>query len=141
MATKLKFPYTMHCPKCRAGLKIKSPKMVGTMISCPKCKKRIEVVTPDDDPMINYGVEAAPEPEKPPEPTEEELLEKAVQEKRKKRKNVLLGVWFWITVIVLIGGIIGTAYVIYNYAWIPFQNEDFSSPQQEGLSVPSEFNQ
>lgn len=83
---KLKFPYTMHCPSCKTGLKIKNPKLVGTMINCPKCKKKIPVVTPDEDGYIPYGVETAPEPEPDPEPTEDELEEIRLRKVKEKRK-------------------------------------------------------
>lgn len=122
--TKLKFPYTMHCLKCKTPLKIKSPKLVGTRINCPKCKARIDVVTPEEDAVVSYGVEAAPEPEKDPEPTEEELLQQELDRRRKKRMAILQQVLFWIGVLVLIGGIGGLGYVIYEYAVMPFTEGD-----------------
>lgn len=130
MTTKIKFPYTMYCPKCKSSLKIKSPKLIGTRITCPKCQKRIDVVTPDEDAMIAYGVEAAPEPEKPPEPTEEEILAKELEKKRKKRTETLQQIWFWLTVLFLIGCVGGTGYVIYEFALVPFANEDLSMPEE-----------
>jgi hypothetical protein len=84
--TALKFPYTMHCPKCKAKLKIKSPEMVGKRMPCPKCKMRIDVITPDEDGWVPYGVEAAPEPEPEKELSEEEI-EAIEDEERKKRKE------------------------------------------------------
>lgn len=62
---KIKLPYTMYCSACKVGIKIKNEKSIGTFIHCPKCKRRIEVVTPEMDGNIPYGigdeVEAAPE--------------------------------------------------------------------------------
>lgn len=124
MATKIQFPYTMHCPKCKTGLKIKSPKLVGTRISCPKCKARIDVVTPEEDAVVSYGVEPPPEPEKEPEPTEEELLERELERKRKRRMEILRQVVFWGTVVMFLVVIGGLGYVLYAYAIEPFQAGD-----------------
>jgi hypothetical protein len=131
MATKIKFPYTMHCPKCKAGLKIKSPDLIGQRISCPKCKKRIDVVTPEEDAHIAYGVEAAPEPEKTPEPTEEEIEQRKREKKKKKQMEILQQVWFWLGVLVLLAMVSGGIYIIYNYAILPASQEDFSIPSED----------
>ena len=131
MATKLKFPYTMHCPKCKTGLKIKSPKLIGTRISCPKCKSRIDVVTPDEDGMNPYGVEEAPEPEPIPEPTEDELLEAENEKKRKKRIGILKQVQFWVTVLIMLALVFGGGYVVWNFAIVRYMNDD-------GLNMPDE---
>jgi hypothetical protein len=141
MTTKLKFPYTMYCPKCRSGLKIKSPKLVGTQINCPHCKKKIYVVTPDEDALVNYEVEAAPEKEKLPEPTEEEILERKKIAKKKKQIEVLKQVWFWANVVFLVVLLGGACYGIFTYAIIPFSNEDLSMPEEDsgGKSLPKEF--
>lgn len=85
---KLKLPYTMQCPRCKAPLKIRNEKLIGTRVPCPRCKKPIEIVSPDEDGSIPYGVEELPEPEPEPEPTEEEL-EKLELEKKKARRKAL----------------------------------------------------
>lgn len=109
----IKFPYTMKCPKCSVGLKIKSADMIGKRIPCPKCKQKVEVVTPEEDGSIPYGVEAAPPPEKEPEPTEEELEAKEEQRRIAKRKKNweqtkhILGI-LWL--LALMGGFIGACY-------------------------------
>lgn len=139
MTTKLKFPYTMHCPKCKTPLKIKSPAMVGKRIDCPKCKKRIDVVTPDEDAVVAYGVEAAPEKEKPPEPTEEEILEKEIATKRKKRSQILYQVWFWISALVLLSMIGAGGYIVYNFAWLPYINSEPAPGEKEEFVRPKEF--
>ena len=138
MTTKIKFPYTMHCPKCRTGLKIKSPKLIGTKINCPKCKKRIDVVTPEEDAMNPYGIEAPPEPEKLPEPTEEEIAQEELEKKRKKRMEILRQVWFWtvcLFILVLIG-VLG--WLIYEYAIVPFSSDKFHK-ESAPLERPAEF--
>lgn len=101
-------PYTMHCPKCKTGIRIKRPDLIGTRINCPKCTKKIEIVTAEEDGYIPYGVETAPEPEPEPEPTEEEIREaEQVKKKEKRKKNtqttvyVLSILWY----LVLLGGI------------------------------------
>lgn len=124
MVTKIKFPYTMHCPKCRTGLKIKSPNLVGTRINCPKCKSRIDVVTPEEDAVVSYGVEPPPEPEKEPEPTEEELLERELEKKRKRRREILQQVFFWTGIVLLLAFIGGLGYLLYAYAIDPFSKGD-----------------
>lgn len=139
MATKLKFPYTMYCPKCKSGLKIKSQNLVGTQINCPNCKKRIYVVTPEEDANINYGVEAAPEKEKAPEPTEEELLERELVVKKKKNAEMLKQAWFWTTVVFLVALLGGASYGVFQYAIIPFVNEDFSVPKEGESKLAKEF--
>ena len=60
----VKIPYTMYCPNCKTGLKIKDEKMIGRDIHCPKCEKRIQVVTPDEDGHVPYGVIEEPLSEK-----------------------------------------------------------------------------
>ncbi|MBY0585882.1 hypothetical protein K2X85_01835 [bacterium] len=130
MATKIKFPYTMHCPKCKAPLKIKAPNLVGTRINCPKCKKKIDVVTPDEDAHISYGVEAAPEPEVEPEPTEEEIEARIKEKKKKKLVDAMRQVWFWLTVIFLMVLVGLGVYVIFTYAIVPFADEDLSVPSE-----------
>ena len=84
---KIKFPYSMFCPGCKAKLKIGSPKLVGTRITCPKCKKRIDVVTPEEDGNVPYGVTALPPPEPEPEPTEEEIEAKEKELLQAKRER------------------------------------------------------
>lgn len=130
MATKIKFPYTMHCPKCKAPLKIKTPSLIGTRIACPKCKKKIDIVTPEEDAYVAYGVEAAPEPEKEPEPTEEEIEAKIKEVKKKKTAETIRLIWFWLTVIFLIALVVVGIYIIYNYAIVPFADEDLSVPSE-----------
>ena len=39
--SELTFPYTLHCPKCKAKLKITKPEMVGQRMTCPACKKKV----------------------------------------------------------------------------------------------------
>ena len=114
----LKFPYTMHCPKCKAKLKIKSPELVGTRMPCPKCKAKIDVVTPDEDGLVPYGIEAAPPPEPDPEPTEEELDE-IDREERKKRAEKNWKNFKWIasvfTYIAILAGVgVGLWYFVFK---------------------------
>lgn len=110
MASKKKAfqPYTMHCPKCKTGIRIKRADLIGTRISCPKCTKKIDVVTPDEDGYIPYGVETAPPPEPEPEPTEEELLAMELEKKKKKRKEMMKKTSFAMTILfylALLGGV------------------------------------
>lgn len=113
MAAKQKFPYTMHCPGCKIGIKIKSPQLVGQRINCPKCKKRIDVVTEEEDGYVSYGVAAAPEPEPEPEPTEEELLEAERQEKLERRKVTIARTKYIISILWLLLLLGGIGYVFY----------------------------
>ncbi|QDU64243.1 hypothetical protein Pan216_51320 [Planctomycetes bacterium Pan216] len=78
---KLTFPYTMYCPSCKAPLKIKSPKSIGKRIPCPRCDRKIDVVTPDEDGNIPYGVQAMSEDAA----NEEE--ERKKQERREERRQ------------------------------------------------------
>jgi hypothetical protein len=112
---KLKFPYTMHCPSCKTGLKIKNPKLVGTMINCPKCKKRIPVVTPEEDGYIPYGVEAPPEPEREPEPTEDDLEERRLQKLKEKRKAMWVQVRYIAGIFWLLLLLAGAGIVVYYF--------------------------
>ncbi len=131
MATKIKFPYTMHCPKCKAPLKIKSPSLVGTRIQCPKCKKRIDVVTPEEDAHVAYGVEAPPEKEVEPEPTEEEIEARIKEKKKKQQIEILKQIWFWLTVIFLMALVGLGGYIVFQYAIVPFADEDLSVPTED----------
>lgn len=128
---KITFPYTMHCPKCKTPLKIKSPKLVGARINCPKCKARIDVVTPDEDAVVSYGVEPPPEPEREPEPTEEELLQLELERRRKKRMEILQHVLFWLSVLVLFAMVVGLGWLIYQYAVIPFMEGNYGQSEPE----------
>ena len=138
---KLKFPYTMHCPKCKSGLKIKAPNLVGTQIACPHCKKKIYVVTPDEDAMVNYEVEAPPEKEKAPEPTEEEIFERQKIAQKKKQIELLKKVWFWTNITFLVAILGAACWGVYTYAIVPFANEDLSMPEEDSdrKKMPNEF--
>jgi DNA-directed RNA polymerase subunit M/transcription elongation factor TFIIS len=139
MATKIKFPYTMHCPKCKAPLKIKSANLVGTRIACPKCQKKIDIVTPDEDAYVAYGVESAPEPEPEPEPTEEEIEARLKEKKKKKQIEILRQIWFWLGVLFLMGLVGVGGYIVYTYAIVPFAEEDLSVPTEGKGSGLKEF--
>ena len=110
---KIKLPYTMYCPKCKTPLKIKKAELIGKRIDCPKCKKKIDVVTPDEDGYIPYGVEDEPEPEPEPEPTEEELLELELEEKKKKKEILVKRgkyVFSILWLLILLGIVFGVVY-------------------------------
>lgn len=110
---KIVFPYTMHCPRCKAPLKIKSAKLLGTRIFCPKCKKNIEVVTPEEDGAIPYGVEEMPPPEPEPEPTEEELEAKELEDRKKRRELLWSRTRYTLSVLwlsALLGGFLWLCY-------------------------------
>lgn len=115
---KLKFPYTMYCPRCKAALKIKSPNLVGQKIACPKCKKQIDVVTPDEDGAIPYGVQEMPEEEPPPEPTEEELEEKRLAELKVKRKAQFKIAASWSYTLFLVAMLAFFGWLCYKYIYI-----------------------
>lgn len=125
---KLKFPYTMHCPACKVGLKIKNAKMVGTIIKCPKCQKSIEIVTPDEDGYIPYTVEAPPEEEPEPEPTEEELEAKELEKIKAKRKKLwektryVLGILWLVGLLAAVGGLV--------YYFVDFETLQIKSEQR-----------
>ena len=134
----VKFPYTMYCQHCKTGLKIKSAKLVGTRIVCPKCKKRIDVITPDEDGYIPYGVEAAPPPEPEPEPTEEEIAEQEATERKEQREKTMakvkyIGSIIWL--LVLLGGIL---WAVWRFAIVPFseQEGDGEGPPQPARIEP-----
>ena len=115
---KLKFPYTMHCPRCKAPLKIKSEKLIGQRLPCPKCKKSIDVVTPDEDGSIPYVVEAMPEPEPDPEPTEEELEAKRLDQLKAKRKRQWQAAKHWASVFWLTAVLAGCSWLCYKYIYV-----------------------
>ena len=75
-------------PSCKTGLKIKKASLIGTRISCPKCKKKIDVVTPEEDGYISYGIEEAPEARAEPEPSEVEMEEIEFEEDKKRPDSV-----------------------------------------------------
>jgi hypothetical protein len=117
-ASKQKFPYTMHCPSCRVGIRIKNPDLVGRHINCPKCKKKIEVVTEDEDAFVSYGVGPPPEEEPEPEPTEEELEQAELDRRLRKRKETLVKVKYITSIVVLVALLAGIAGVFYYFVWV-----------------------
>lgn len=122
-------PYTMHCPKCKVGIKIKKESMIGTRITCPKCKKRIDVVTPDEDGYIPYGVDAAPVKEPDPEPTEEEIEERELQKLKERRKKQMEQAKHWGTVLFYLLLLVGI-YFTFNYFVIETMRRERENPQK-----------
>lgn len=115
--SELTFPYTMHCPnmECRAKLKITKPEMVGQRMTCPSCKKKINVVTPDEDGYVAYGVGAVQVEKKSAEAEEEELEKVAEileQERRERRKA---NIKWTISVLFYFGLLGGTAWGFYEF--------------------------
>jgi len=111
------FPYTLHCPNsaCRAKLKITKPEMVGKRMACPSCKKKLDVVTPDEDGYVAYGVGEVRVEKKTPEAEEEELekLEEIQEQERKaKRKE---NIKWTVSLIFYLGLLGGTAWGFYEY--------------------------
>lgn len=132
-ATKLTFPYTMHCPKCKVKIKVKSPEMIHKIISCPKCTKKIEVVTPEEDGYIPYGVTPLP-PEAPePEPTEEDL-EAIEEEERKVRRaknwELTKNIFHILFLLTLFGG---ASWLFYSQAILGFKSRP---PEEKSLYKP-----
>lgn len=140
--SKQKFPYTLHCPNCKVGIKIKSPNLIGTRINCPKCKKRVDVVPEEEDAYVSYGVSAPVEEPQEPEPTEEELEEIEEQKRLAKRKvtvartkHVLSIVWL----VVLLGGVAGIFYYfvyVKGYANRPVEDKKKGKHSQSPVGVP-----
>lgn len=108
-------PYTMHCPKCKTGIRIKRAELIGTRINCPKCQRKIDVVTEEEDGYIPYGVEVPPPPEPEPEPTEEELLEIELQKKREKRKKALKQTMFALNILMYLALLGGVCWVFWEF--------------------------
>ena len=79
----LTFPYTMHCPACKKGLKVKNERMIGQLVPCPSCGKKITIVTPEEDGYVPYGVNYnAPPPPAPAVDAREEADRIAARDKR-----------------------------------------------------------
>lgn len=116
--TQLKFPYTMHCPSCKVGIKIKSAKSIGTIISCPKCKKRIEVVRPEDDGYIPYDVGPAPPPHVPKPPTEEELEELEEKERKERHEVLMRRVKYGLGIVIILAQLSFMGYLWYKKVWV-----------------------
>jgi len=114
---ELKFPYTMHCPnvECRAKLKITKPEMVGQRMTCPSCKKKINVLTPDEDGYIAYGIGEVQVEKKTPEAEEEELekLEEILEKERRDKRKA--NIKWTIELLVLLGIAGGTAWGFYEF--------------------------
>ncbi|MGL4461374.1 MAG: hypothetical protein ACRDD1_09710 [Planctomycetia bacterium] len=126
-AGKIKFPYTLNCPQCLKGLRVKSEAMLGKRLSCPSCGKKVDIVPPDEDATVSYGVEAPPPPEKPHEPSEEEIEEKEEEERKKTREktvartmDVLSTLWYIVMVVAAFG-------IIYYFVYV----QGYSKPVEE----------
>lgn len=117
---KLKFPYTMHCPACKAGLKISNPKQVGTMINCPKCKKKIEVVTPDEDAHISYGVEETEEEDAPKQkkPSKKEVEAKRLEAEKEKRAKIMGNVSHIFSILGTLAALVACIGVFYYFIFL-----------------------
>lgn len=115
---KLKFPYVMHCPSCKAGISIKKKEQIGQRIKCPKCQKAIIVVTPEEDGYIPYGVEDAPPPEPEPEPTEEEIEAKELEEQKKRKKQNIANAKHVASILWLLILLSGIGYLFYYILFI-----------------------
>ena len=110
----LKFPYHMHCPKCKVKIKIAKPELVGQRMPCPSCKAKIDVVTPDEDAHVAYGVTEldhkhiqakADADEEELETRREERQEKERLAKKKASINWALSVVFFS---LMVGGVVFT---------------------------------
>ena len=116
----------MHCPKCKAKLKITKPEMVGQRMPCPKCQAKIDVVTPDEDGHVAYDVIAidhkhfakVADQKEEEEEAERELLRIAA---RKKLKNDsikwALSLVFYISCVVFV-----------VWAWWFYVIKDYNDP-------------
>lgn len=130
--TKIKFPYTMHCPSCKVGIKVKKKEQIGKSVNCPKCGKKFEIVTPEEDGNIPYGVEAAPEPEPEPEPTEEELEEKEMERRRIKRKQNIETTKYIMSILWLLLLLAGLAGAVYYFVYVKgYANPDRKKDEEE----------
>jgi len=114
---EITYPYTLHCHKCRAKLKITSPKMLGKRLPCPKCGIKVDIVTPDEDGWVPYEVEEAPEIEREDdkELTDEEL--DAIEEKElKERKEKNWAMFKHVaSIVILLGMLGGVGWGVYYY--------------------------
>lgn len=128
---KIKFPYTMFCPACKTGLKIKSSKMIGTEINCPKCKKRIQIVTPEEDGSIPYEITDLPEPEPEPEPTEEEIEQKLAEVRKAKNKVLAKRAAHVLSILILAAMIGGIFYPLYYFIYVKGYNAE--KPPEEKI--------
>ena len=97
---KIKFPYVVKCPSCKAGIKVKSKEMIGKRIPCPKCEKKMDIYSPDEEGSIPYDITAPPPEKKKEAPTEEEL-ELKEKERRKARNTVIKKRSFYVIEILL----------------------------------------
>jgi hypothetical protein len=113
----VKFPYMMHCPKCKAKLKIKKPEMVGKRIPCPNCQKKIDVVTPDEDGLVPYGVTELPPPEPEPELTDEELDAIEEEERKQIRTKRMQTFKWWTSIVVLLSMLGGIGWGLWEYVF------------------------
>jgi len=91
--------------------------MVGKRMACPSCKKKLDVVTPDEDGYVAYGVGDV-RVEKKTQEAEDEELEKLeeIQEKerRAKRKE---NIRWTLSVLTILGMLGGTAYGFYKFVY------------------------
>lgn len=127
----IQFPYTMYCPGCKVGIKIKKPEMIGRRINCPKCEKKITIVTPEEDGNIPYTVAEAHQKEPEPEPTEDELEEKEqlrLKELKAKRLKTAKEVASTTLLVLILGGII---FIWYYFIYLRDQEkaEDEKKPK------------
>lgn len=140
MATKLKFPFMTHCQRCKAELKVKKQEQVHTIISCPKCGKKTELVPPEEDGMVAYGVEA-PRVEKVTEEEDEEakeLIWEKLEQERKDRKRKFI--WWSIELTFLLMVLAGTGFG-YWYFVVRGYNERMEAREKNKGNDPDLFGQ
>jgi hypothetical protein len=135
---ELKFPYTMHCPKCKAKLKISKPEMVGQRMACPACKKKIDVVTPDEDGHVPYEIGGVRVEKKTPEAEEEELekLEEIQEQERKAKRKA--NIKWTVSVLFYLGLLGGTAWGFYEFV-VKGYSERAAAKAKERENAPDLF--
>lgn len=121
--SKIKLPYTMYCTFCKVGIKIKNEKSIGTTIHCPKCKKRIEIVTPEMDGHIAYGVSEALEARVDEGPSPEQLIELEIAAERQRKWVRSQRIKYAIELIVILGMLSFCGYIFYQKIYVEGYNE------------------
>ena len=125
---ELKFPYFLHCPKCKAKLKIAKPEMVGQRMPCPKCKARIDIVTPDEDGHVAYGVTPIDEKEmarKADEKFDEEQAERDELREKARKKAKRDGILWSVSLVFFMSVVVGVGYIWYRVM------QDFNDPKNK----------
>jgi hypothetical protein len=137
--TQMVLPYTIKCPGCGVGVKIKDERAIGKQINCPKCSKKFEVPAPHEESSIPYTLITTGEKEEveKKKKTSREEIEARIREKEElQKKEKIAKIKHWVSVswlvIVLLVMCWGLYYFVYLgnfYKMFPdlFKNEATSS--------------